>query len=156
MSIWNQLFQASRLKCKYLYKCSTKIVYAPTKNRNGSRAGLAQCGEVIPTCAKRSWVRTSLSALHFAGVRLGSYNPSPDPTLCRSFYALGMSSKNGNGSCFVWSHGSSNTKPILIPTRMPVAHAWRHPWLQDHADAHTSSVAMLIGSIHHVQLYPMK
>uniref|UniRef100_M8BZR3 Cathepsin propeptide inhibitor domain-containing protein n=1 Tax=Aegilops tauschii TaxID=37682 RepID=M8BZR3_AEGTA len=25
-------------------------------------------GEVLPTCAKRSWVRTSLSALHFAGV----------------------------------------------------------------------------------------
>uniref|UniRef100_M8CU57 UBX domain-containing protein n=1 Tax=Aegilops tauschii TaxID=37682 RepID=M8CU57_AEGTA len=24
-------------------------------------------GEVLPTCAKRSWVRTSLSALHFAG-----------------------------------------------------------------------------------------
>uniref|UniRef100_A0A453PF65 Uncharacterized protein n=1 Tax=Aegilops tauschii subsp. strangulata TaxID=200361 RepID=A0A453PF65_AEGTS len=41
--------------------------------------------------AKRSWVRTSLSALHFAGVRLGSYNPSPDPTLCGSFYALGLS-----------------------------------------------------------------
>ncbi|KAF6985473.1 hypothetical protein CFC21_003330 [Triticum aestivum] len=48
-------------------------------------------GEVLPTCAKRSWVRTSLSALHFAGVRLGSYNPSPDPTLCGSFYALGLS-----------------------------------------------------------------
>ncbi|VAI43153.1 unnamed protein product [Triticum turgidum subsp. durum] len=48
-------------------------------------------GEVLPTCAKRSWVRTSLSALHFAGVRLGSYNPSPGPTLCGSFYALGLS-----------------------------------------------------------------
>uniref|UniRef100_A0A453IBJ3 Uncharacterized protein n=1 Tax=Aegilops tauschii subsp. strangulata TaxID=200361 RepID=A0A453IBJ3_AEGTS len=48
-------------------------------------------GEVLPTYAKRPWVRTSLSALHFAGVRLGSYNPSPDPTLCGSFYALGLS-----------------------------------------------------------------
>jgi hypothetical protein len=48
---------------------------------------------VLPTCAKSSWVPTSLSALHFAGlrVRLGSYNPSPDPTLCGSFYALGLS-----------------------------------------------------------------
>jgi hypothetical protein len=32
-------------------------------------------GEVIPTCAKRFWFWTSFSALHFAGVRLGSYNP---------------------------------------------------------------------------------
>ena len=35
--------------------------------------------EVLPTCAKRSWVRLSLSALHFAGVRLDSYNPSQTP-----------------------------------------------------------------------------
>ncbi|XBI50827.1 hypothetical protein VPH35_114177 [Triticum aestivum] len=55
-------------------------------------------GEVLPTCAKRSWVRTSLSALHFAGVRLGSYNPSPDPTLCGSFYALGLSFISGTCS----------------------------------------------------------
>jgi hypothetical protein len=47
-------------------------------------------GEIIITCAKRSWVRTSLSALHFIGVRIWSYNPSPDPTLCGSFYALCM------------------------------------------------------------------
>lgn len=56
-----------------------------------SRGQAWRSGEVLPTCAKRSWVRTSLSALHFAGVRLGSYNPSPDPTLCGSFYALGLS-----------------------------------------------------------------
>src|SRR3954470_13205751 len=33
------------------------------------------------------------ASLHctLAGVRLGSYNPSPDPTLCGSFYALGLS-----------------------------------------------------------------
>uniref|UniRef100_R7W4R8 Putative PAP-specific phosphatase, mitochondrial n=1 Tax=Aegilops tauschii TaxID=37682 RepID=R7W4R8_AEGTA len=36
-------------------------------------------GEVLPTCAKWSWVRCGLSALHHAGVRLTSYNPSPDP-----------------------------------------------------------------------------
>jgi hypothetical protein len=40
---------------------------------------------------KRFWVRTSLFALQFAEVRLGSYNPSLDPTLCGSFYALGLS-----------------------------------------------------------------
>ena len=58
---------------------------------------------------KRSWVRTSLSALHFAGVRLGSYNPSPDPTLCGSFYALGLSFYNIADICI-----SSNNKPWLF------------------------------------------
>jgi hypothetical protein len=36
-------------------------------------------GEVIPTCAKRSWIRTSLSALHFARVRLGHIIPPQTP-----------------------------------------------------------------------------
>ena len=36
-------------------------------------------GEVLPTCAKRSWFRRGLSALHCAGVRLALYNPSPAP-----------------------------------------------------------------------------
>jgi hypothetical protein len=36
-----------------------------------------------------------------AGVRLGSYNPSPDLTLCGSFYALGLSFVLRNWDAFV-------------------------------------------------------
>jgi hypothetical protein len=57
---------------------STFICYEVSK-----QTSLHLCQEVL--------VRTSLFALHFAGVRLGSYNPFPDPTLCGSFYALGLS-----------------------------------------------------------------
>jgi hypothetical protein len=39
---------------------------------------------------KRFWIRTSLSTLHFIGVKLGSYNPFLDPTLYGSVYALGL------------------------------------------------------------------
>ncbi|EMS50703.1 Protein ROOT HAIR DEFECTIVE 3-like protein 1 [Triticum urartu] len=41
----------------------------------------------------RETTESSLSEFNqgCAGVRLGSYNPSPDPTLCGSFYALGLS-----------------------------------------------------------------
>ncbi|KAF7030145.1 hypothetical protein CFC21_041755 [Triticum aestivum] len=47
--------------------------------------------EVLPTCAKRSWVRRSLSALHCAGVRLASYNSSPYPHLVWELLALCLS-----------------------------------------------------------------
>uniref|UniRef100_A0A453BLV9 Uncharacterized protein n=1 Tax=Aegilops tauschii subsp. strangulata TaxID=200361 RepID=A0A453BLV9_AEGTS len=46
--------------------------------------------EVFPTCAKKSWVRRSLSALLCAGVRLASY-PSPEPHLVWELLALGLS-----------------------------------------------------------------
>lgn len=63
------------------------------KEENERRGQAWRSGEVFPTCAKRSWVRTSLYALHFAGLRLSSYNPFPFPdlTLYGSFFALGLS-----------------------------------------------------------------
>ena len=43
------------------------------------RAGLGAVVRSSPLIPRG--LRTSLLALHFAGVRLGFYNPSPDPTL---------------------------------------------------------------------------
>jgi hypothetical protein len=41
-----------------------------------------------------AWRITIISQIKDMEARLGSYNPSPDPTLCGSFYALGLSFKD--------------------------------------------------------------
>ena len=72
--------------------------------------------EVLPNCAKRPWVWTSLSALNFAGIRLGSYNPSPGPTLCGSFYALGLSFLDPSSEMPLIFHG------LVLPPSHNIRH----------------------------------
>uniref|UniRef100_M8AQY8 Putative protease Do-like 14 n=1 Tax=Aegilops tauschii TaxID=37682 RepID=M8AQY8_AEGTA len=67
--------EASRANCEgvevgdILNQLDGVVLHSP--GQDVIRGQAWRSGDVLPTCAKRSWVRTSLSALHFAGMLLG-------------------------------------------------------------------------------------